>query len=95
MTSIKRLIAIAITTVVPLAHVGIGTGIGVWSGSVAATAISPPASAALLVALHKQHPDTTFSNIAPTPIAGIYEVALGNTGNQVAYTDAAGRYFIF
>ena len=36
--------------------------------------------------------NTPFSEVRPTPIAGIYEVTMGK---DIAYTDATGRYFMF
>lgn len=42
--------------------------------------------------LKKMYPATTFNKIAQSPIKGVYEVVMGQ---NVAYTDEAGRYFIF
>ncbi|ENV65125.1 hypothetical protein F949_00024 [Acinetobacter junii NIPH 182] len=42
--------------------------------------------------LKKTYPATTFNKINETPIKGIYEVVMGQ---NVAYTDEKGRYFIF
>lgn len=38
------------------------------------------------------YPNTTFTDIHPSVIAGLYEVMIGQ---NVAYTDSAARYFIF
>ncbi len=38
------------------------------------------------------YPNTSFSEIRAAPIRGVYEVVMGD---NVAYTDAVGRYFIF
>ena len=42
--------------------------------------------------LKKMYPATTFNKITETPIKGIYEVVMGQ---NVAYTNQEGRYFIF
>ncbi len=42
--------------------------------------------------LKKAYPSTTFNKVDKTPINGIYEVVMGQ---NVAYTDVNGRYFIF
>ncbi len=42
--------------------------------------------------LVKQYPASNFSNIEETKIKGIYEVTLGK---NIAYTDVAGKYFLF
>jgi thiol:disulfide interchange protein DsbC len=39
-----------------------------------------------------QYPNTNFSQIRKAPVAGLYEVVMGD---NVAYTDEAGRFFIF
>lgn len=38
------------------------------------------------------YPNTTFTDIHPSVIAGVYEVVMGQ---NIAYTDSAARYFIF
>ena len=38
------------------------------------------------------YPNTTFTDIHPSVISGLYEVVMGQ---NVAYTDSAARYFIF
>lgn len=42
--------------------------------------------------LKEKYPATTFTSVAAAPVNGLYEVAMGK---NIAYTDAAGRYFIF
>lgn len=42
--------------------------------------------------LVKQYPASQFSNIEESEIKGIYEVTLGK---NIAYTDVAGKYFLF
>lgn len=42
--------------------------------------------------LKQQYPSTTFKSIRTTPIAGIFEVQMGE---NLAYIDASGRYFMF
>lgn len=46
----------------------------------------------MLVKLRAMHPKTTFKEVRSTEIAGIYEVVMGE---NTAYTDESGRYFIF
>lgn len=38
------------------------------------------------------YPRTTFKEVRKSPVAGIYEVVMGQ---NIAYTDESGRYFIF
>jgi len=40
----------------------------------------------------QMYPNTTFSDIRPSDIPGMYEVDMGT---NIAYTDTTGRYFIF
>ena len=42
--------------------------------------------------LKEKYPATTFNKISESPVKGIYEVMMGN---NVAYTNKEGRYFIF
>ena len=46
----------------------------------------------IAVDIRAANPGTTFKDIRTTPIKGIYEVMMGST---VAYTDGAGKFFIF
>lgn len=46
----------------------------------------------MLEKLRTQYPSTRFTSVKPSPIKGLYEVVMGN---QIAYTDITGRYFIF
>ncbi|ENV43280.1 MULTISPECIES: DsbC family protein [Acinetobacter] len=58
-----------------------------------ATSFSVSASVEKTTAnLKKAYPATTFNKVEKTPISGIYEVVMGQ---NVAYTDVNGRYFIF
>lgn len=42
--------------------------------------------------LQSLYPATTFTDIRPSPVNGVYEVIMGR---NVAYTDETGRYFMF
>lgn len=42
--------------------------------------------------LKKQYPGTTFREVRPSEIPGIFEVVMGR---NIAYTDKSGRYFLF
>ncbi len=46
----------------------------------------------LIDQLRAKYPSTTFKEVRPAAVAGLYEVMLGS---NIAYTDKAGRYFIF
>lgn len=46
----------------------------------------------LLTVLKQKYPATTFNQVAATPVAGIYQVIMGQ---NVAYIDASARYFMF
>jgi thiol:disulfide interchange protein DsbC len=50
---------------------------------------TPAELAARLKALY---PSTRFGQVGPTPWPGVFEVVLGN---QLAYVDASGQYFLF
>ena len=47
---------------------------------------------AVLAALKQKYPATTFTSVAPAPVAGLYEVVMGR---KIAYTDRSGRYFMY
>lgn len=49
-------------------------------------------SDAVLAALKQKFPQTTFTSVAPAPVKGLYEVAMGR---KIAYTDRTGRYFMY
>ncbi len=53
---------------------------------------APAESDALMAALKRHYPATTFTSIAPSPVKGIYEVVMGR---KIAYTDKTGRYFMY
>lgn len=42
--------------------------------------------------LQSLYPATTFTEVRPSPVKGVYEVIMGK---NVAYTDETGRYFMF
>jgi thiol:disulfide interchange protein DsbC len=46
----------------------------------------------MLLKLKNMYPRTTFSQVKATPVPGITEVVMGN---NVAYVDESGRYFMF
>ena len=46
----------------------------------------------MLATLQEKYKGTTFRSVTTTAIPGIYEVTMGQ---NVAYTDASGRYFFF
>lgn len=46
----------------------------------------------VLAALKAKYPNTQWRSVMSTPVAGVYEVMMGQ---NVAYTDNAGRYFFF
>lgn len=43
-------------------------------------------------ALEARYPATTFTDVKPTPIHGLYEVVMGR---NIGYTDAVGKYMLF
>lgn len=51
-----------------------------------------PAIIAVVTKLRKLYPATNFKEIRSTPMAGIYEVVMGQ---NIAYVDDSGRYFVF
>lgn len=51
-----------------------------------------PAAQALASRLRGMYPKTTFTEVRASGVAGLYEVVMGN---NVAYTDDTGRYFVF
>lgn len=60
-----------------------------------APAAQPAADSAAKVVGDKfrtMYPNTTFTDIRSSELAGLYEVVMGQ---NVAYTDATGRYFLF
>lgn len=53
---------------------------------------APAESDTVLAALKQRYPQTTFTSVSPAPVKGLYEVVMGR---KIAYTDSAGRYFMF
>ena len=53
---------------------------------------APVTKDAITQAIIAQYPNTQIDSIKETPMAGIYEVAMGR---NIAYTNAEGRYFLF
>ncbi len=51
-----------------------------------------PAAQAVASRLRGMYPKTTFTEVRASGVAGLYEVVMGN---NVAYTDDTGRYFVF
>jgi thiol:disulfide interchange protein DsbC len=51
-----------------------------------------PISAAVLERLKTLYPATRFAEVAETPWPGVFEVAMGN---NLAYVDESGRFFLF
>ena len=47
---------------------------------------------AVMGALKKRYPATTFVSVDKTPFKGVYEVTMGK---NIAYTDREGRYFLY
>jgi thiol:disulfide interchange protein DsbC len=56
------------------------------------TGQADPALVELAGRLARLYPATRFDGLTPSPVAGFYEVVLGNSP---AYVDASGRYFLF
>lgn len=46
----------------------------------------------VMATLKTKYPNTQWRSVTSTPVAGVFEVAMGQ---NVAYTDAQGRYFFF
>lgn len=57
----------------------------------ASLAADTPANA-LAKRLRELYPNTQFSTVSDSPVAGIFEVVMGR---NIAYTDERGRYFLF
>lgn len=69
--------------------------LGLTAGSATAQTTSKDAeaqAAALAAKLKEMYPGRPFGAVAPTPIAGIFEVG---TGDKLSYVDASGTYFLF
>lgn len=50
------------------------------------------APASMVLKFKTLYPKTTFKDIRRSPVSGLYEVVMGE---NIAYTDESGRYFIF
>lgn len=61
-------------------------------GYVAAATAQQPAEVAVAERIRGKYPRTEFRSISKTPVAGVYEVVMGQ---NVAYVDESGRYFLF
>lgn len=64
-------------------------------GAFAIGAMAQPtgsAEAQVLATLKSTYQGTRFNSVSRTPIAGIYEVVMGD---KIAYTDTSGRFFLF
>lgn len=59
---------------------------------IAATSVSARADSMTLEQLQSKFPNTKFDWVKPSPIAGLSEVKMGN---NFAYVDGSGRYFLF
>jgi len=58
----------------------------------ASAAPADPGDIAVLQKLKRMYPSTRFTSVARAPIAGLYEVVMGQ---NVAYVGADGRHFLF
>ena len=54
--------------------------------------VAAAAPASLVEKFRSLYPKTTFREIRKSPVSGLYEVVMGE---NIAYTDESGRYFIF
>ncbi|WP_256254298.1 DsbC family protein [Burkholderia ubonensis] len=63
-------------------------------GVLAASTLAATADDSQSVAAHlgSLYPNTPFRDVKPAPVAGLYEVTMGQ---NIAYTDASGQYFLF
>lgn len=57
-----------------------------------AVAASTPAAPEIVARLKSLYPNTQFASMSQSPIAGLTEVVMGE---NVAYVDGSGRYFLF
>ena len=55
-------------------------------------AASVPVVPEMVARLKSLYPNTQFASISPSPVAGLTEVVMGE---NVAYVDGSGRYFLF
>jgi thiol:disulfide interchange protein DsbC len=71
------------------AATGVAQGVGAGAAQAATKDVALQAVAAKFRAMY---PNTTFTDIRASGIDGLYELVMGQ---NVAYTDASGRYFVF
>jgi len=67
-------------------------GLPLMFAGIAAADTPHAASPEVAARLKALYPKTTFNSIKPAPIPGLSEVVMGE---NVAYVDASGRYFLF
>lgn len=60
--------------------------------AISSSVFADETSDAVKSALEARYPATTFTDVKPTPIHGLYEVVMGR---NIAYTDAVGKYMLF
>ena len=58
----------------------------------AGNVVADDATDAVKSTLEARYPSTTFTEVKPSPLHGLYEVVMGK---NIAYTDAAGKYMLF
>jgi thiol:disulfide interchange protein DsbC len=71
------------------------TSIAMAAICVATTVLAQQASleqALFEVNLKRLYPNTGFKNIRPSPVAGVFEVQMGD---NITYVDSSGKYFFF
>lgn len=66
--------------------------IGVAAVAATAAAAQQPVDGAVAERIRSKYPRTEFKQINKTPVPGVYEVVMGQ---NVAYIDESGRYFLF
>lgn len=60
--------------------------------TMASSAFADDTTDAIKSALQARYPATTFTEVKPSPIHGLYEVIMGR---NIAYTDSVGKYMMF
>jgi thiol:disulfide interchange protein DsbC len=74
-----------------LAWTGLLLGLAMLCNTVTAQTLAS-SEAAVAERLQALYPATRFGEVSPTPWAGVFEVGMGN---NLAYVDESGRYFLF